>query len=99
LHLVYTRKTSDNEKVLRWRSPVFIAAVEAETLRLIRATERVVFPLDAEDPARAARMGNFHPLTVSPAESWITTGEERPFDGRKGDLLLARIRWSKPNAS
>ena len=97
LHLVYTRKTKDNERVLRWRSPVFIAAVDAETLRLIRVTERVVFPLDAQDPAHAARMGNFHPVTVSPAESWITTGEERPFDGRKGDLLLARIRWSKPN--
>lgn len=97
LHLVYTRKTKDNEEVLRWRSPVFIAAVDTETLRLIRATEQVVFPLDAKDPAHTTRMGNFHPVTVSPAESWITTGEERPFDGRKGDLLLARIRWSRPS--
>jgi len=39
----------------------------------------------------------FHPLTVSPRESWVTTGEERPADGWKGDLLLARVRWSKPN--
>ena len=99
LHLVYTRKTRDNEKVMRWRSPVFIAAVEAKTLRLIRATERVVFPLDAKDPAHVARLGNFHPVTVSSAESWVTTGEARPADGWKGDLLLARIRWSKPNAS
>ncbi len=99
LHLVYTRKTSVNELVMRWRSPVFIAAVEAKTLRLIRATERVVFPLDTSDPAHIARMGNFHPLAVSPCESWITTGEERPADGWKGDLLLARIRWSKPSWS
>jgi len=102
LHLVYTRRTDDNAKVMRWRSPVFTAAVDARTLRLIRATERVVFPLDARGPAHAARMGNFHPLTVSPAESWVTTGQERPAgaaDGWKGDLLLARIRWSRPNAT
>ena len=97
LHLVYTRKTKDNEKVMRWRSPLFVAAIDTKTTRLIRATERVVFPLDTGDPAHVARMGNFHPLTVSPAESWITTGEERPADGWKGDLLLARIRWSRPN--
>ena len=99
LHLVYTRKTGANEKVMRWRAPIFIAAVEAKTLRLSRATERVVFPLDTSDPAHVARMGNFHPVTVSPAESWVTTGEERPADGWKGDLLLARIRWSRPNRS
>ncbi len=98
LHLVYTRKTRDNEKVMRWRSPVFIAAVEAKTLRLIRATERIVLPMDTSDPAHVTRMGNFHPLTVSPYESWVTTGEERPADDWKGDVLLARIRWSKPNA-
>ena len=97
LHLLYTRKTKANEKVIRWRAPLFIAAVDAESLRIIRSTERVVFPLDTKDPAHATRMGNFHPLTVSPVESWVTTGEERPADGWKGDLLLARIRWSKRN--
>ena len=97
LHLVYTRKTKDNAKVARWRSPLFIAAIDAGPLRLIRATERVVFPMDTNDAAHVARMGNFHPLTVSPLESWVTTGEERPADGWKGDVLLARIRWSKPN--
>ena len=97
LHLVYTRRTADNAKVMRWRSPLFIAALDAKTLRLIRSTERVLFPLDNEDPAHVARMGNFHPLTLSPLESWVTTGEERPADAWKGDLLLARIRWSRPN--
>jgi hypothetical protein len=102
LHLVYTRRTRDNEKIFRWRAPLFIAAVGPESLRLIRATERVVFPLDSPDPAQAARLGNFHPLAVTPMESWVTTGEERPADaagGWKGDLRLARIRWSRPNVS
>jgi hypothetical protein len=97
LHLVYTRRTADNAKVMRWRSPLFIAAVDPKTLRLVRASERIVFPLDSPDPAHVARMGNFHPLALSPLESWITTGEERPADAWKGDLLLARIRWSRPN--
>ena len=53
--------------------------------------------MDSKDPALFARMGDSHPLTVSPCESWVATGEECPADGGKGDLLLARIRWSKPN--
>ncbi len=97
LHLVYTRRTRDNDAVMRWRAPLFIAAVDPLSLRLIRASERVVFPMDARDPARVARMGNFHPLAVSPFESWVTTGEERPADGWKGDILLARILWTNPS--
>jgi hypothetical protein len=43
-------------------------------------------------------MGNFHTTNVSPDESWVTVGEWQPKNGLKGDLLLARIRWTKPNA-
>ena len=42
--------------------------------------------------------GNFHTLNVVPDESWVTVGEWQPKNGIKGDLLLARIRWSVPNA-
>jgi hypothetical protein len=69
-------------------------------LRLQRNSERVVFPLDGDALKSAdhiSRMGNFHPLTFSADESWVTTGEERPNDGWKGDLLQARVRWSRPN--
>ena len=41
--------------------------------------------------------GNFHPVNASAAESWVTDGEILPKRGWKGDLLLARIRWAKPN--
>lgn len=100
LHLVYTRKTEQNEKVVRWRAPLFVAAVNTANLRIIRATEKVVFPLRGDpvnDPEHVARMGNFHPVTVTPRESWVTVGEARPEDGWKGDLLLACLRWSRPN--
>ncbi len=100
LHVVYTRKTEENEKVVRWRAPLFIAAVDLDSLRIIRATEKIVFPLRGDsvnEPEHVARMGNFHPVTVTPRESWVTVGEARPEDGWKGDLLLARLRWSLPN--
>jgi hypothetical protein len=42
-------------------------------------------------------MGNFHTVAAAPGESWVTVGETRPDDGWKGDTLLARIRWSRPN--
>jgi len=100
LWLVYTRKDASNANVIRWRSPLWMAQVDTRTLRLRRGTERVVLPLvgdGVKDPNRVAIMGNFHPVNVSPDESWVTVGEWQPKNGIKGDLLLARIRWSKPN--
>jgi Domain of Unknown Function (DUF1080) len=101
LWLVYTRKDASNTNVLRWRSPLWMAQVDTRSLRLLRHTERVVLPLVGDgvnDPDRVAIMGNFHPLNVSSDESWVTVGEWQPRNGIKGDLLLARIRWSLPNA-
>jgi len=100
LWLVYTRKDASNVNVIRWRSPLWMAQVDLKTLRLRHATERVVLPIAGDgvnNPDRVAIMGNFHPLNVSPAESWVTVGEWQPKNGIKGDLLLARIRWNKPN--
>lgn len=100
LHLVYTRKSDENARVVRWRSPLFTAQVDRSSLRLIRSTERVVLPLvgDARtDPARVPLMGNFHVVNASPGESWITVGENRPKEAWWGDFLFGRIKWSRPN--
>jgi hypothetical protein len=100
LFLVYTRKADDNAQVFRWRAPIFVAEVNRKTLKLIRASERIVFPIIGDgvnDPKRVARMGNFHTVNASPNESWVTTGEETPEIGWRGDLLLARVAWSQPN--
>jgi hypothetical protein len=100
LFLVYTRKDASNVNVVRWRSPLWIAQVDVKTLRLIRATERIVLPLvgdGVKDPDKVAIMGNFHTTNVSRDESWVTVGEWQPKSGIKGDTLLARIRWSRPN--
>jgi hypothetical protein len=100
LFLVSTRKDATNANVIRWRAPLWVAQVDTKSLRLIRATERVVLPLVGDgvnDPDHVALMGNFHVTNASPQESWVTVGEWHPRAGIKGDLLLARVRWKEPN--
>ncbi len=97
LFLVYTRKAEDNVNVMRWRAPLYIAQVDPQTLRLIRSSEKVVFPIIGDgvnNSDHVARMGNFHTVNVSENESWVTTGETLPSDGWKGNTLLARIKWA-----
>jgi hypothetical protein len=100
LFLVYTRQDPSNEKVIRWRAPLFVAQVDPEKRCLIRSTEQVVLPLVGDginDPDRVALMGNFAVVNASPTESWVTVGEWMPKKDALGDLLLGRIRWSRPN--
>ena len=100
LFLVYTRRHQLNENVIRWRSPLWVARVDVDKMCLLRQTERVVLPIVGDginDPDKVALMGNFNVTHVSRHESWVTVGEWTPRDRYRGDLLLARIRWSKPN--
>jgi len=74
--------------------------VDVRTRRLIRSTERVVLPLMGDGvnaPDNVALMGNFNVTNAGPDESWVTVGEWLPHKDARGDLLLARIRWSRPN--
>ncbi len=100
LFLVYTRKDKSNSGVVRWRSPLWVAAVDPEKRCLVRETERVVLPLVGDgvnEPDDVALMGNFHVTNASPDESWVTVGEWLPSRKARGDLLLAKIRWAAPN--
>ena len=100
LWLVYTRKDAANAGVMRWRAPLYAAAMDCDTLRLIRSTERVVLPMigdGLDDPAHVARMGNFHTVAATPGESWVTVGETLPHDAWRGNTLLARVHWESPN--
>jgi hypothetical protein len=100
LFLVYTRKTEQNVNVLRWRAPLFVAQVDTHKKCLLRETERVVLPLlgdGVNDPKNVALMGNFHIVNATEHESWVTVGENYPANDWKGDTLLARIRWARPN--
>ena len=44
LCLIYTRRGANNDHVIRNGAPLFIAGVDPERLRVLRATERVLIP-------------------------------------------------------
>lgn len=97
LYLVYTRKTESNAKVVRWRSPMFIAEVDPDNLCLKSETEQMVFPMRG-NPDNVARMGNFMPITLSQNEAIITVGDLLPrldYSGKvlnySGKVLMARL--------
>ncbi len=90
LYLVYTRRGAGNDHVMRHRAPLFVAEVDTERLRVIRATERIVVP------ERGATLGNFGVTSVSDTEAWVTVGEgnvdgEAGKHGADGSLFLARV--------
>jgi hypothetical protein len=100
LYLVYTRKAENNINVMRWRAPLFISRVNTDKLCLLRNTERVVVPLIGDGigkPDHVARLGNFHTVNVTAEESWVTVGECIPKEDWRGDTIIGRIYWSKPN--
>ena len=100
LFLVYTRKDTSNTGVIRWRAPLWVSQFDPVSRRLIKATERVVLPLvgdGVEAPDKVALMGNFYITNVSSHESWVTVGEWMPRGSALGDLLIAKLRWTKPN--
>lgn len=104
LFLVYTRRGANNDHVFRNRAPLFMAEIDPDTLRVRRATERVLIP------ERGARYGNFGITAVSEHETWVTETEwmqtwkqasvvipvDNPY-GAKNRVYAARIQWEKPN--
>ncbi len=104
LFLVYTRRGANNDHVFRHRAPLFIAQVDPEGPRILRAAERVLVP------ERGARLGNFGVTEVSANETWVTVAEwmqtnpPRPSDhtvcmkyGSDNAVFVARIQWDRPN--
>ncbi len=69
LYLVYTRRGANNDHIFRHRAPLFIAKVDPQTLRVLRATERIAIP------ERGARLCNFGCLRINDNESWIVAAE------------------------
>ncbi|WP_422929254.1 GDSL-type esterase/lipase family protein [Singulisphaera sp. PoT] len=95
LFLVYTRRGAGNDHIPRHRAPLFIAQVDPERLRVIRATERVLVP------ERGAELGNFGASSITDRESWVTVAEGIWDDdarrrGAKGAVFSARILWGEP---
>lgn len=92
LYLVYTRRGADNDHVFRHRAPLFMARVDPETLRVQRATERVLIP------EKGARLGNFGVTVVSSEETWVTVTEWMQPEGveKHGSdnrIWVAKLVW------
>ena len=92
LYLVYTRRGAANDHVFRHRAPLFIAKVNADTLQVIRKSERVVVP------ERGARLGNFGVTRFSDDETWITVTEwMQPVGvekyGSDNTIWVAKLKW------
>ncbi|MFN7924740.1 MAG: sialidase family protein [Bryobacteraceae bacterium] len=95
LCLVYTRRDATNVNVMRWRAPLWMAEVDPKRLRLQRASERVVIPLNADGvkhPEAVEHQGNFHTTAIGPDESLVSTGTVVPRTWR-GAIRIARVRW------
>ena len=101
LFVVYTRRGANNDHIARNRAPLFMARVDPAKQVVIRSTERVLIP------ERGVAMGNFGAADISPDETWVSVGENMwPYQGKlptdkgaEGAILIARIRWNRPNAS
>jgi hypothetical protein len=93
LFLVYTRKGANNDHIFRHRSPLFIAQVDPATLRVIRATERVLLP------ENHATLGNSGICWLNENESLVTCGEGLMRLGqRKGEhnkVLFVKVNAAK----
>lgn len=95
--LVYTRRGANNDYIVRHRAPLFMARVDPEKLRILRASERVIVP------GRGAEMGNFGTRASDENESWVTVSEglfmkDSRARGAEGATFVARILRSKPNS-
>ncbi len=104
LFLVYTRRGANNDHVMRHRAPLFIARIDPETRRVIRASEQILVP------EYGARLGNFGVTWVSVKETWVTVTEwmqspgpnyhdpktliERGADNR---VWVAKVKCTSPN--
>ena len=89
LYLIYTRRGADNDHIMRHRAPLFIAAVDPETLRVVRSSEQVLVP------ENNATLGNSGVCQINDEETWVTVAEGRvsygPRKGENNHVFLAKI--------
>lgn len=95
LWLIYTRRGANNDHVFRHRAPIFIARVDPDGLRVLRATEQVLLPETGLDLG-----GGFAPVDVSANETWVVSTEMAFPKARIHEpnrVRLAKIFWAEPN--
>lgn len=96
-YAINTRRAENNGHVFRHRAPLFMARVDPQSLRLCRATERIIIP------EKSSRLGNFGITRVSENESWIVVSEWMQSDkgvqacvtgGGNNRIWIGRLKWT-----
>jgi hypothetical protein len=88
LYLLYTRLSTFNSGVVRWRLPIYMAQVDTTTNQLIRRTEQVVMPMMSTDTASYS--GNFSVASNSDDEFFVA---DAPFAGDGKGTFVSRVNW------
>ncbi|MBQ8659147.1 MAG: exo-alpha-sialidase [Clostridia bacterium] len=92
LWLVYTRRAENNGHVFRHRAPLFIAEVDPLSLRVIRATEKVVVP------ERGARLGNFGCCSLGDGRGVVIASEWMQFGGGDSEGWKRCMQYGSDNS-
>lgn len=87
LYLVYTRANEDSKGIYRDRAPLWMAELDAATLRLKKATEVTAVPIS---PGRDD-LGNFGTAFINEDLSLITTSEFGRTRGSNSRVYVTRI--------
>ncbi len=100
LYLVYARRGANNDHVFRHRAPLFMAKIDLERPRVIRASEQILVP------EKGARLGNFGVTEISEDDTWVTAAEwmqapgpnyhdPKPLIARRADnrVWVTKVKW------
>lgn len=97
LFLLYTRDAGFNSKILRFRSPLFIAEIDPDTLRLRQESEQILFAVHGNPacPETVGLLGNFMVTALNPQQALVSDCEIYPSQaqewGYPGLLRIARL--------
>lgn len=74
LYLLYTRESSENTDIIRWRAPLYMAEFDTANGCLIKESERIIFQLNRNSDGMPNSLGNFHAADISNEKSIVSTG-------------------------
>ena len=92
VYLVYTRKDESNKNIFRSRAPLYITEADPENATLIRAAEKIVFPITVHKES-IGLFGNFHAVQLDEKRTLISDAAlfRFPKENRRETRLMAAI--------
>ena len=87
--LVYTRSNGENNGIMRFRAPLYIAEADAERAMLFRSTEKIVFPRQCINGVEAL-YGNFHCAQLDDKRAIVSDSASFRFE-REATIVMAAL--------